>query len=672
MNNKNQIHTKNKEYYTYFISNDIKEEINKYTGDEKNEKILENIPEDIIEQKTFKINNISKTKNFRNCKLHFTKNNNIVNLTYNGLVNNFSLNDINSIDNNSYVKNYVSFNVNNIIGLDKKDEEYNILQNIYYNNNVISNNINIYGQKDNSENNSYFYFYKKDLYYHIYRNVNIKLTYNNNQINLITDLLKDEVINDNYYVIYTINNEKYYYDFNNILKNINGGEDIIVSFINLSKQNNFYNGEIDFDNINDYVILSYYNISSETIPYNSLFKVDKINKTLIRINDEEVRLCINENSNEYLNYTYNYSNKILSTITSFDYTNKSIDDLYIWLINNIIYKDFVKRNINYEIMNDNYDDKLYSTSIYPPTGSFNYIDNNNYNIYNTLFPSIFKQLYYGRYFKQFSAIDPEDNTISITYKGISHIDIIEDTTKNNDDNNENEDNEENNDEETYEEDGINNEIKEYYEEEVNNDEEEIKPKIDDITDDNYYELITEIYRPKTIQKLLIPIQCLYSLTSIINTSNEQTHNPTEQIITELDFNKDVSNSKITINIPLDDINTININSTDIKIKQFYIPLLILPTGELILKFDELNINQKDYLNYGKSLPETTELTFNYENIWMLRKINIPSFSSTYNLILEQMKLKDNVDVLDTTDYNAEYYKHINNIDFSFYSKNILI
>ena len=93
----NKIHTKNKEYYTYFISNDIKEEIDKYIEDEKNEKILENIPEDIILKKTIKHKNITKDKNFRNCKLHFIKNKNIVNLTYNGLVNKFSLDEINEI-----------------------------------------------------------------------------------------------------------------------------------------------------------------------------------------------------------------------------------------------------------------------------------------------------------------------------------------------------------------------------------------------------------------------------------------------------------------------------------------------------------------------------------------------------------------------------------------------
>ena len=52
---------------------------------------------------------------------------------------------------------------------------------------------------------------------------------------------------------------------------------------------------------------------------------------------------------------------------------------------------------------------------------------------------------------------------------------------------------------------------------------------------------------------------------------------------------------------------------------------------------------------------------------MLRKINLPSFISTYNLNLEQMILKEKENVLDTTDYNAEHYKQIINPNFSFYS-----
>lgn len=659
----NKIHTKNKEYYTYFISNKIKEEIDKYEDDEKKEKILENIPEDIIEQKTYKMNNNYITKNFRNCKLHFTKNNNIVNLTYNGLVNNFSLDDINNIDNTSYIKKSISFNINDIIGLENKDEEYNILQNINNDaeNNILSNNIIMYGKKN--DNYEYIYDYIYDDYY-IYRNINIKLTYEeNNKINLISDLLMETIINDEYYIIYNINGEKYYID-NNILKNINGGEDIEISIINLNNEENNFIGEINFDNIKDYVLLMFsYSIGSGGMLFYSLYNVDKINKKLTRINNEEVKLCIKDTEEKlYLIYSYNYNNKTLNTLTSFNFINKDINDLNIWLSYYIIHKNNIIINNNYNIINDNYDDKLYSKKIYPPTGSNNYINNENNIIYNTIFPSIFNQLYYGRYIKQFSAIDPEDNSIIITYNGISSINIIENNEENNDEEKNND--EENNEEENIEN-GIDNNIKNYYEEEKI---EDIKPNINDITENNYYELITDIYKPKTIQKLLIPIQCLYSLTTIKETFNNQ-NNQLNQNITNLEFLKDINNSNIIINIFLNNITNININSTDLKINYSYIPLLILPTGELILKFDEMNINIKEYLDYGKSLNEDTNLTFEYPYIWMLRKINIPSFSLTYNLNLENLILKQ-TDIINKIDYNAEHYKNINNINISFFSKSL--
>jgi len=679
----NKIHTKNKEYYTYFISNDIKEEIEKYSGDEKKEKILENIPEDIILKKSITINNNTKNKNFRNCKLHFTKNNNIVNLNYNGLVNSFSLDDINNIDNNSFVKNNLTFILNNIIGLDEIDGFYRIIQNINFKNNSIINDIILYGYSYFGDN-IFHYMYKMNIYYNIIRNIQVNLIDENEQhINLNTDLLTENTYNNDYYLIYTINDNKYYIYYDNdieryFLKNLNGVEDINISIINLTKQdNNTFEGNINFENIEDFVLLNYVeNIGSGFIPYYALYQVDKINKTLTRINNEEVKLCVKDDDEKlYIYYSYNYEDKTLSSTVSFNLYNKSIDDLYDWINYYIIHKYKIIEKNYYEIMNDNYDDKLYSNLIYPPTGSSN-SNNINDNIINyyTLFPSIYNQLYYGRYFKQFSAIDPEDNPIIITYKGISPINIIENNDKSNDENDENDENDDNdeNDENENnninEENGINDDIENYYEED--NIEEEIKPKIEDINDDNYFELITNIYRPKTIQKFLIPIQCLYSYTSIINTSNNQTYN--NQIINDIEFIKDVSNSTITINIPLNNINTVKVNSTNIKLINTYAPLLILPTGELILKFDELNINPKEYLDYGKSLTEDANITFNYNtNIWMLRKINIPSFSINYDLNLEQMILKNNDDVLDTIDYNIEHYKYINdNLNINFFSKSI--
>ena len=681
MSNKNKIHTKNKEYYTYFISNDIKKEIEKYSGDEKNEKILENIPENIIEQKTIKINNISKTKNFRKGKLHFTKNNNIVNLSYNGLINNISLDDINDIDNNSYIETYISID-DYIIGLEKLDEEYNILQNITYNNNILTNNIKLFGKKD--ENKDYYnYLYEYENYYQIFINIIIKLTNEEDEeqiLNFTSDLLMDTIHNDEYYIIYNINNKNYYFDNNeNKLININNIEDKIdINLINLTKDNDIYISNINFENINDYVILCFIlsGQGSDSIPFYSLYKVDKNNNKLIRINNEKVKLKINDEKD--IIYNYNYNDKTLQTLINVDLSNiQNTNEL-----KNILRLNTINKGVNhyisdYIIKNDNYDDKLYSNNIYSPTETNINIINNNVN-YKTNFCNILKQNYFGRYFKQFSAIDPETNNIEITYKGVSPIDIVEDTSKSNDENNENNENDEDNDEEenedeTYEENRINNEIEEYYnnEEEENNEDNEIKPKIDDITDDNYYELITEIYRPKTIQKLLIPIQCLYSFTSIKNTSliEIQPEDNYNININDLEFIKDINNSKIIFKFINKDeiIRTVLINSTDTKIITQYIPLLILPTGELILKLNDLNINTKEYIEYGKELPEHSSLTFEYPYIWMLRKINIPSFSINYDLNLDKMILKETDNPLDTTDYNTEYYlKNNNDLDVIFY------
>ena len=703
MSNKNKIHTKNKEYYTYFISNDIKEEIDKYSDDEKNEKILENIPENIIEQKTIKINNISKTKNFRKGKLHFTKNNNIVNLSYNGLINNISLDDINDIDNNSYIINNINKEVNNIIGLDKKDENYNIEQNITYNNMNIINNITLYKNKDEDDEDylyNYCYYIKNNNNieeyekYNIFINIPIQLTdEENNKINFNTDLLFDYVdyIND-YYVIYQINNKKYTFNYEGDTQHIqqlinidDESDKINITYIKLTEENNILTGEIDFNNIEDYVILNNLKFFGEIpTPYVSLYYVNKNKKTLTRINNEIVKLKISdEENNIILYYLYNYNNKTLKTNNSLDLLNKTNEELDNWLKYYVIQSEYniIDYN-NFEIKNDNYDDKLYSNNIYSPTGTTfynNYIENEIY--YKTILFNL-KQNYFGRYFKQFSAIDPEINNIEITYKGVSPIDIIEDTSKFNDENNEenednNNDDEEENDEETYEENGINNEIEEYYnnEEEENNEDNEIKPKIDDITDDNYYELITEIYRPKTIQKLLIPIQCLYSFTSIKNTSTNNIR-PQDNYninVNDLEFIKDINNSKIIFKNIKDNniIRTVLINSTDTKIITQYIPLLILPTGELILKLNDLNINTKEYIKYGKELPEHARLTFEYSYIWMLRKINIPSFSINYDLNLDKMILKETDNPLDTTDYNTEYYlKNNNDLDVIFYTDQI--
>ena len=671
MSNKNQIHIKNKEYYTYFISNDIKEEIEKYSGDEKNEKILEYIPNNIIEKKTIKFKNIIKDKIFRKGKLHFTKNNNIVNLTYNGIIDTFNLDDLKNIDNNSYVDDVINIE-DNIIGLNVKDETYNILQNISYNNNIIINNIKLYGKK---ENNTISYNFKNDNFY-IYYNMNIKLKYLENNVEHfieLTDNLYKDSITDTYYVIFLLNDKKYIYYYDNEeeegrkhkLKNINDEQDtIIINYVELTlENNNLFIGDIEF-NDNQYVILNYYITGpSGGVPHYVLYRVDNENKTLNEIDGYNILLG---EENKKIEFSFNEENNILNGLVEFNITNKTINNLKDWLNDNTINRKIVI-NEEYKIMNEKYNNSynLYSNSYISPVGTKYTINDDKLYVYTNL-SNIFKQNYYGRYFKQFSAVDPENNEIQITYKGEPSIEVIVEKKDDEEDNNE--------------EDGINKEIENYYEEieQKQNEEEQIKPKIDDITDDNYYEYITEIYRPKTIQKCYIPIQCIYTLTSITNTdrdSNNHIENLNININPEkFSIKNDIDNSISNFNIELDDIYTVYINSTDdILIKDYYIPLLILPNGELILKLDEFDlIDKKPYLDYGKTIT-TNNLTFDYPSIYMLRKLIIPSFSCIYNLTLETINNDNEEDLLNRDyDLNTKHYIKVNynNLDFSYYSKDL--
>lgn len=632
-------------YYAYFISKDNIDKIKEIKDNKaKKDEILKNIPDNIIE---------------KNNKLSFTKLNDIVNISYNGSILNLNDNNISNYNNDNIslnVSNQNIYNFNNMIGLNRtqnEDVDYKIKQKLF----IDKENDYIYLYNDfetyklKYDDDTYInYFYNFDNYNYS------KFLYFNETAFIITDPEKETPHFEDTFLTYLMKKRNFYFD--------SGSQQIISYYttcFDLSGERyNITNNYIEFDektnelnefneqNINELIKDTYKLLLTEDIyneheniyhyqlnypPYNTIDIIKKqINQnTLPTFEETGYYFCYFEKQEQeteiYYNLIYydvdNQTIKIINPIYFIAY-DKKLENMeqpiisYNFYISNIktnketldipemyvfTYKcktkkklfdennnfndlsNYIYRHIMCELNYKSFDNPLYDFDnfIYDKNTNndiYNIIDNNNTNTNNITSNNL--------YFNDKIVLDKFLNLITFSslnpYNSNQYLRLIKSF--------------------------------------IND-----KPQLNDITSNNYYLTIPERFRPNYVFKTLIPIECYYINSSLIHNTSSSSSNKLHYDLIYKD-NKTAILTLYNDNIKsIDNYGKINLNN--IKIKKTYAPLIIMPNGFVYIDTSSINLIINEQLELNK-IHSTEDNNIEYENLYVLRKINICAFSFNYD------------------------------------------
>ena len=594
-------------YYAYFISEDNINKIkNTLDNKAKRDEILKNIPSNIIE---------------KNNKISFTKLNDFVNISYNGSILDIdegTLNDFSAKINTNY-----TYNINNMLGLNNKNTNYNILQKLFIKEETINDETKKYLYNDftlNLKNNlfsiGYFYDYDnytvnnddKVLQFGISKLDDLFLI-NGTNLNSITNLINNENPENpilsyeccyNLYSPYIINNylelneqTKLFPDDTEEIKNEINNFNFISSLEIINSENNPYifnefsinkinlneptepidgiNFYYKIDDNNNYAKLVYIQNNQIIREYNPIYRICYIKK----INEDEQPIIFNNY------YQYSIKNNTLISKTKKELTNEEgYNDL----------NSYIKNHLICELNNYNEETKLI-------------FNENKKDVYTNNISS--NKLYYDDIFN-FNNISQNISLSSINpFKSKQYLRLIK---------------------------SFINDI----------------PKSKDITTNNYYEVIPERFRPNSIMKFLIPIECCYYNSSLfINSSNSSSNTqntpdtPDTQNTPEIIFNETLDFNNENVNIILSIFSTLTNNYGTINInnkisKNIYAPLIILPNGLIYIDISSINTIIQEELNTLNNI-NITEDIIEYNDFYVLRHINILAFDNIYDTSIKLNK-----------------------------------
>jgi len=622
-------------YYAYFVSKDNLDKIRDIIDlKAKKDEIVKNIPDDIID---------------KNNKLSFTKLNDIVNISYNGSILDINENDLknfNKDDLNLKLINKSKFDIKNILGLNQFNPDFNIYQKLEIKDEIINNNkqkflyndLIINNYDDYKFNIGYFYDinnYKVDNDNHILTFNNLYFIYNQLRFHYIEGSNLSKSFDDS---VYLFNLEKI---------DTSGYDDKVLNFVicynifSPYKLNDYIEikeegSHPDINNIHNLNLVSAKEILENYDPDNPdthtyIFNGIDINiisdSEMSEIHTDGFYLIYSKFDTIYLSaMVYYRNNEIINVINPIYAINYSIDT-YFRGYNNY-YQYTIENNKEYLIcktkrkINDNNNDDLknyinchifgeLNNFSYDVNNIFNLIDNNKSSNSNNI--SSNNLFYDDIIYNNVDGNNPENNLISISFNPFNSNQYLR-------------------------------LIKSF----IND-----KPNINDLSTDNYYELIPHRFRPECMIKLLIPIECIY-INSKLNT----------------DLNKDIIDNYSNIDIIYNDENAIinidtnntysnagNLTFNNLKIKKCYAPLIILPNGFIYINTSSINLLLPEQIENIKNI-NINNNNLNYENIYILRKINICAFNNIYDTSL---KLNKN---------DLKYYYSFKNNDINiFYHKN---
>lgn len=604
MYSKNISDTTPSTYYAYFISKDNIDKIKEIKDNKaKKDEILKNIPDNIIE---------------KNNKLSFTKLNDIVNVSYNGSILDLN-NNISNYNNdklNLEKKKEIIFDINNCFGLNEKNTDYNILQKLEIKKEIINNeNVNfLYNDVEislinDSEHHSYFhigYFYDYDGY-----------TVNNDKNIICLDLngmnIKFSAIN--YYMSYNTNTLYHYSSLSNLEKINPEGEDKLMfyvktcynlfppytleEYIEINEENDINPDDNNIHNNNLVTVSEILNSIDPEHPDDPyIFKdipIYKVSEEIPADSPEGFYLIFkSESSQKYCRLVYYKNNEIMYELNPIFCINfyKKINDEEPIIYNN--YYQLINENNNsklkYKIKKQiNNKDDLISfinshmfceiSNIKNTNDKYNIIDNSNYKTNNISSNNLF--------FNDEIILDKSFNTITLSslnpFNSNQYLRLIKSF--------------------------------------IND-----KPKLNDITTNNYYLTIPERFRPNYVFKTLIPIECYYINSSLIPNSSSSSTNNTQTY--NLVYN-DNDNATLILNSSSLYNNYGEIKLNDLIIKKTYVPLIVMPNGFVYIDTSSVNLIINEQLELNK-IHSTEDNNIEYENLYVLRKINICAFSFNYD------------------------------------------
>ena len=641
-------------YYAYFVSKDNIDKIKDIIDNKaKKDEILKNIPDNIIE---------------KNNKLSFTKLNDIVNVSYNGSILDLNNNNISDYNNNNISLNLSNeniYNFNNIIGLNKTIEDENdikVKQKLFIdkeNNNIyLYNDFETYKLKYDDDDTYINYFYNFDNYYHS------KFLNFNETTFIIIDPEKETPHFEDTFLTYLMKKRNFKID--------SSSQQLVTYYttcFDLSDEtHNITNNYIEFDekynelnefneqNINELITGTYNLLLAENIynepgnvyhyqlnyfPYEiiNIIKKQLNQNTLPTFEETGYYFCYFEKQEEeqeteiYYNLIYynndNQTIKIINPIYFIAY-DKKLEHMEQPIISYNFYISNIK--INKETLNI---PEMYVFTYKCKTKKRLFDENNNFNdLSNYIYRHIMCELNYKSFDKPFFDFN---NFIYDKNTNITNYNIIDNS--NSKTNNISSNNLYFNDEiildktfNTITLSSLNpfnsNQYLRLIKSFIND-----KPKLNDITNNNYYLTIPERFRPNYVFKTLIPIECYYINSSLIPNSSSSSTNNTQTY--NLIYN-DNDNATLTFNSSslYDNYGEIELN--DIITKKTYAPLIIMPNGFVYIDTSSINLIINEQLELNK-IHTTEDNNIGYENLYVLRKINICAFSFNYDNTLKMNK-----------------------------------